>query len=211
MKPEPAKPIQPEAKQEPAKSAQPEAKPEDKPSASAEAKPAQSEAKPEAGKPAEDKKPESHAVSQFEFKKPTLVVNYPKFQNSSFTIGQYTLKAPEQHHLPEPPKPVPAKSFKAAEKLHLDVKITTAIEAGDGPVISLDFPAKTEQPAAAPVRRRTARKTAPKNFRPAKPLKLRVKVSPAAQDRTSAAQTKAVGPEKKKPRKTGAASAKKGK
>ncbi|MBR4718270.1 MAG: endopeptidase La [Lentisphaeria bacterium] len=217
-KQEPAKPVQPEAKPAPAKPAQPEAKPVPAKPAQPEAKPvpakpAQPEAKPEdkPSAPAEDKKPESHAVPQFEFKKPTLVVNYPKFQNSSFTIGQYTLKAPEQHHLPEPPKPVPAKSFKAAEKLHLDVKITTAIEAGDGPVISLDFPAKTEQPAAAPVRRRTARKTAPKNFRPAKPLKLRVKVSPAAQDRTSAAQTKAVEPEKKKPRKTGAASAKKGK
>ena len=53
------------------------------------------------GKKPEEKKPEHHSASQFEFKKPTLVVNYSKFQNASLTIGSVPLKAPETHPLPE--------------------------------------------------------------------------------------------------------------
>ena len=187
--------------------AKPEAaKPEEKPTAPAEAKtedknPAQEEKKPEAA-PAQEKKPEHHSASQFAFKEPTLIVNYGKF-NTSFTVGQPPLKAPEQHPLPEPQKPAPPKSFKASEKLHLDVKIATSKETlDDAPVISLNTPAKAEQ-AVTPVRKKPARKAAPKDFRPAKTQKLRVKVSSAAQAGDA--------PEKNPPRKNGAASAKKGK
>ncbi len=190
--------------------AKPEAaKPEEKPTAPAEAKtedkkPAQEEKKPEAAPvaPAQEKKPEHHSASQFAFKEPTLIVNYGKF-NTSFTVGQPPLKAPEQHPLPEPQKPAPSKSFKASEKLHLNVKIATSKETlDDAPVISLHTPAKAEQ-AVTPVRRKPARKAAPKDFRPAKTQKLRVKVSSAVQAGDA--------PEKKTPRKNGAASAKKGK
>ena len=140
-------------------------------------------------------------MPQFEFKKPTLVVNYPKFQNSTFSVGQFTLKAPDMHHIPEPQKPAPAKSFKVEEKLHLDVKISTSAETGDVPMISLDFPVKPEQPVVAPVRKRSVRKAAPKGFRPAKTRKLQVKV-------TSAIQT-GDAPEKEPPRKGGPAPEKK--
>ena len=112
---------------------------------------------------------------------PTLVVNYGKKPNTSFTVGQVPLKAPEPHPMPEPQKPAPAKSFKASEKLHLDVKIMTASETGVGPVISLHAPVKTEKTVSAPVRKKPARKAAPKDFRPAKTRKLRVKVSSAVQ------------------------------
>ena len=153
----------------------------------------------------EPQKPEHHSASQFEFKMPTLVVNYGKKPNASFTVGQPPLKAPEQHPLPEPQKPAPAKSFKVEKKLRLDVKISTANETSDSvPVISLHVPAKTEQPVVAPARKKSARKAAPKNFRPAKTRKLQVKVSSAAHAGNA--------PEKKVPRKTtGAAPAKKGK
>ena len=138
---------------------------------------------------------------------PTLVVNYGKKPNASFTVGQAPLKAPEQHPLPEPQKPAPAKSFKASEKLYLDVKISTSNETGDAPVISLHAPVKTEQPVVVPARKKSARKAAPKDFRPAKTRKLRVKLSsvPAAQTGDA--------PEKKTPRKKAkpAAPAKKGK
>ena len=186
-------------------------KPEEKPSAPAgetkpePPKPAQSEAKSEDKKPAQDPpKPEHHSASQFEFRMPTLVVNYGKKPNASFTVGQAPLKAPEQHPLPEPQKPAPAKSFKVDKKLHLDVKISTANEtADDAPVFSLHAPVKTEKTLSAPAHRKPARKAAPKNFRPAKTRKLRVKVSSTVQAGDA--------PEKKTPRKNGAAPAKKGK
>ena len=206
VKPEPAKPAQPEAKPEPAKPAQPDVKPEEKPSAPEEKKPEVT--------PAGEKKPEHHPASQFEFKNPTLIVNYGK-HNTSFTIGQLPLKAPEPHTIPDAPKPAPAKSFKAEEKLHLDVKITTAAETGDVPAIALHIPAKTDPSEAKPlsVRKQTVRKAAPKNFRPSKPLKLRVKVSPAASAPASVAQAESAVPEKKKPggKSARATSAKKGK
>ena len=114
------------------------------------------------------------------------------------------MKAPEQHPLPEPQKPAPPKSFKVDKKLHLEVKIATAQETGgDAPVFSLHAPVKTEKTVSAPAPRKPARKAAPKNFRPAKTRKLRVKVSSTVQAGDA--------PEKKTPRKTSAASAKKGK
>jgi hypothetical protein len=203
-KPTEEKPVEDKPAAKPAESAKPvqsEAKPAEKPSAPEAKKP---ESAPAPEKKPEPPKPEHHPASQFEFKMPTLVVNYGKKPNTSFTVGQPPLKAPEQHPMPEPQKPAPPRSFKAAEKLHLDVKISTANEtADDGPVISLHSPLKTEKTVSAPARKKPARKAVPKNFRPAKTRKLRVKVS-------SAAQAGDV-PEKKTPRKTGAASAKKGK
>jgi ATP-dependent Lon protease len=213
--PEPAPAPVPEKKPEPSAQAKPEPpeKKADTPPVSPMAKQEEKasdppqEKKPEsAPAPAPEKKPEPpHSAPHFEFKKPTLVVNYPKFQNTSFTVGQFTLKAPEAHPMPEPQKPAPDKSFRASEKLHLDVKIATAEEAVDGPVIALDFPVKVEKSIPAPARKKAkaARKAVPKNFRPAKPLKLRVKVSPVVPDGGA--------PEKKKPRKGGAAPATKGK
>ncbi len=195
---EPVKPVQSEAKPESA------AKPEEKPSAPEAKKP---EPAPAEEKKPEPPKPEHHSASQFEFRMPTLVVNYGKKPNASFTVGQAPLKAPEQHPLPEPLKPAPAKSFKASEKLHLDVKMSTASETGDAPVISLHAPVKAEKTVSAPARKKPVQKAAPKNFRPAKTQKLRVKVSSA-----SAAQA-GDAPEKKTPRKKAkpAAPAKKGK
>ncbi|MBP5585440.1 MAG: endopeptidase La [Lentisphaeria bacterium] len=217
---EPSKPAQPEAKPEekpaaqsaePAKPAQPEAKPDEKTAAPEAKKPESApaaekkpESAPAAEKKPEEKRPEPHPVPQFEFRMPTLVVNYGKTPNASFTVGQLPLKAPEQHSLPEPQKPAPAKSFRASEKLHLDVKIVTANENDDVPVISLNSPVKTEPSVAAPARKKLARKAAPKNFRPAKTPKLRVRVS-------SAVRTEAGVPEKKTPRKNAAPPAKKGK
>ena len=209
-KPEPAaaekkpEPAAPEKKPEPAPA---EVKPAAGPSPSA---PEEKKAEPadqvkSEPAPAPEKKPEQHPMPHFEFKKPTLVVNYSKFQNASFTVGQVPLKAPEPHSLPEPEKPAQPKSFKVPEKLHLDVRIATEKEAGSGPVISLQFPAKEEEAAAAPVRKTASRKkAAPKKFRPAKPLKLRVKVSSASAVETEDA------PEKK-PRGNAPASVKKGK
>ncbi len=177
--------------------------PEDDPFEPEEKKP---EPAPAAEKKPEEKKPEHHSAPQFEFKMPTLVVNYGK-PNASFTVGQVPLKAPEQHPTPEPQKPAPAKSFRVPEKLHLDVKISTENEAGDGPVISLDFSAKaTEQPSAAPSRKKPAQKAAPKDFRPAKTKKLQVKVSSASSMGIEADATK-----KKTPRGKATAPAKKGK
>ncbi len=195
---EPVKPVQSEAKPESA------AKPEEKPAAPEAKKP---EPAPAEEKKPEPPKPEHHSASQFEFRMPTLVVNYGKKPNASFTVGQAPLKAPEQHPLPEPQKPAPAKSFKASEKLYLDVKISTSNETGDAPVISLHAPVKTEQPVVVPARKKSARKAAPKNFRPAKTQKLRVKVSSAS------AALAGDAPEKKTPRKKAkpAAPAKKGK
>jgi hypothetical protein len=159
-------------------------------------KPAQEEKMPESAPAQEEKKPEHHPASQFEFRKPTLVLNYGKF-NGTFTVGQPPLKAPEQHPLPGLQKPAPAKSFKAAEKYLLDVKITTETETGDdSPVISLNIPVKTE-PVVTPARKKAVRKTASRNFRPAKTQKLQVRVSSSAQGSTPA-------PEKKNPRKSGA-------
>ena len=197
-KPEPAAQAKPELPEKKAETppAPAEPKPADKPAAS------QAEKKPESA--SAEKKPEPpHSAPQFEFKKPMLVVNYPKFQNTSFTVGQVPLKAPEAHAMPEPQKPVPPKSFRASEKLHLDVKIATAKEAGDAPVISLEFPAEEEASVPAPVRGKSARRTVSKNFRPAKQLKLRVRVAPAVQDGAVA--------EKKRPRKGGSTPDKKGK
>ena len=107
--------------------------------------------------------------------------------------------------MPEPQSPAPARSFKVPEKLHLDVKISTSNETGDGPVISLNSAAKMEPAVSAPARKKPVRKAAPKNFRPAKTQKLRVRVSSAAQAGDA--------PEKKPPRKKAAApsQAKKGK
>ena len=196
-----------EKKPEPAPSA--EKKPEKKktePAPASEKKPEEkkTEPAPSAEKKPESQKPEYHSVPQFEFRMPTLVVNYGKKPNASFTVGQIPLKAPEQHPMPEPQKPAPARSFKVPEKLHLDVKISTENEAGDAPVISLNIPAKAEQPAAAPARKKPVRKAAPKDFRPAKTRKLQVRVSSA-----SAVETEV--PKKKAPRKKAAAPAKKGK
>ena len=203
-KPEAAKPE--EKKPEPPKSAQTEAKPDEKQPAqeekNTESAPAASSAPAEEKKP-EPQKPEHHSASQFEFKKPTLIVNYGKF-NTTFTVGQVPLKAPEQHPLPEPQKPAPPKSFKVDKKLHLDVKIATSKETGDdAPVFSFHAPVKTEKTVSAPPPGKAVRKAALKNFRPAKTQKLRVKVSSAV--RTGDA------PEKKTPSKNGAASLKKGK
>ena len=100
--------------------------------------------------------------------------------------------------------PAPPKSFKVDKKLHLDVKITTENEtADDAPVISLHVPVKTEKTVSAPPPGKAVRKAAQKNFRPAKTQKLRVKVSSAVRAEDA--------PEKKTPRKNGAAPAKKGK
>ena len=123
-------------------------------------------------------------------------MNYSKFQNASLTIGSVPLKAPETHHPQEQDKPAPAKSFRAAEKLHLDVKIDTAKESGDFPVISLNLPAKAEKKA------RTARKTsaagpAPKKIRSAKPLKLQVRVSTADPATEKASAPRVAAPKKK--------------
>ena len=202
-KPAEVKPAEPKPEAKSAEVKPAESKPETKPSAPQENKPepaSAAEKKPDEKKP-DEKKPEHHSVPQFEFKKPTLVVNYPKFQNSTFSVGQFTLKAPDMHHIPEPQKPAPAKSFKVEKKLHLDVKISTSAETGDVPMISLDFPVKPEQPVVAPVRKKSVRKAAPKGFRPAKTRKLQVKV-------TSAIQT-GDAPEKETPRKGGPAPEKK--
>jgi len=226
-----AKPAEPEKKPEtpaPAKPAELEKPAEKKPETPAPAKPAEpekpAEKKPETPAPAkpagpektEAKKPESHPAPQFEFKKPMLVVNYGKFQNASLSIGSVPLKAPEALHIPEPGKTAPAKSFRATEKLHLDVKIETAKEPGAAPFISLNSPLKAEKEKTAPARKAAARKTgsaarkaAPKSFRPAGPLKLRVKVTSAA-TKEKARRTRPA-PEAKKPFRGGSTSAKKGK
>ena len=152
----------------------------------------------------EEKKPEHHSALQFEFKKPTLVVNYSKFQNASLSIGSLPLKAPETHHLPEQDKPAPAKSFKVQEKLHLDVKIDTAKEFDDVPFISLNPPEKAEKKTAAPARKSAAARPAPKKIRSRKPLKLQVRVSTA-----DPAKKQATEPDKPAPAKKKAAPAKK--
>ena len=158
---------------------------------------------PEAASVPEKKpEPEHHAPPQFEFRKPTLVVNYGKFQNASFTVGQVPLKAPEPHPMPEPQKPAPPKSFKVTEKLHLDVKIATSKEAGEGPVIVLKSPAETEEPAMPAPGKKPRKTAAPKKFRPAKTQKLRVRVSPAVQAEALS--------EKNRTRKVGSAPARKG-
>ena len=217
--------VEPEAKSDgtaaaPSADGKPAAKSEKKPEAAVPAKPAEPEKKPEAvvpAKPAEpEKKSEQHSAPQFEFKKPMLVVNYGKFQNSSFTIGSAPLKAPDPLHVAEQEKPAPAKSFRAVGKLHLDVKISTAKEPGTTPFISLNPPVKAGTDETAPARKAAARKTktaarkaAPKSFRPAEPLKLRVKVSSAATKEKSR-RTRPV-PEAEKPSPGGSAPAKKGK
>ena len=200
--PEPEKSPEPETRT-PESAAVSETNPEDK-------KPAPPEEKKPEPAPAADPRPEHHSAPQFEFKKPTLVVNYPKF-NTSFTVGQFTLKAPEPHPVPEPQAPPPVKSFKVSEKLHLDVKIATRKESDD-PVISLEFPVKAEKPLAPAKMKAAPKKTkaAPKKFTSAKPLKLRVKVSPAAQEDASSVQP-GTAPKRKTPRKNGASPAKKGK
>jgi ATP-dependent Lon protease len=207
-------PVSDEAKKPEAQKPAPEAekKPEDKPAESADAKPEDKPAVPGAKKPEPapapepEKKPEHHPAPQFEFKKPTLIINYGKFQNASFTVGQVPLKAPEPHSVPEPRKPAPARSFKAAEKLHLDVRISTSEETGDSPEITLKFPVKEEVSVPVSTAKKTVRKAASKGFRPSKPLKLRVKVASAAVQ-----EKKTSAPVKKTPRKKSVASAKKGK
>ena len=159
------------------------------------------EKKPEGVKPEEkkpeppEKKPEPHP--QFEFKKPMLVVNYTKHQNASFTVGQIPLKVPNTHPLPES-KPAPARTFDVPEKLHLDVKIVTAKENGQAapmPFISLNPPAKAGKQSK--VRKAAARKKpAPKQFRPAAPVKLQVRVSSAPPNTASGA----LAPKKKSSR-----------
>ncbi len=212
-----AKPAEPPKQDDPAAKAESEKKPADavppkpetevkKPEAS-EAKSADvPEKKPEEKKP-EEKKPEHHVATQFEFKKPTLIVNYGKFRNASLTIGSVPLKAPETHHQPEHETPVPAplvsaaESFKAREKLHLEVKIDTAKEAGEAPFISLEPPAETETKAAVPARKSAAARPAPKRFRSSKPLKLQVRVSASepAKEKASAPAKKASAPAAEKP------------
>ena len=155
----------------------------------------------------EDKKPEHHSASQFEFKKPTLVINYSKFQNASLTIGNLPLKAPEPHHPQEQNKPAPARSFKPQEKLHLDVKIDTAKEFGDVPIISLDSPAKPEKKAQAAARKTAAARPAPKKIRAAKPLKLQVRVSTADPAKEKASAPRRTAPKKTKKESSGGGSA----
>jgi hypothetical protein len=187
----PAEPISPKPESE-AK------KPESEVKKPAEAVPPKPEA--EAKKP-EEKKPEHHSAPQFEFKKPTLVVNYGKFRNATLTIGSVPLKAPETHPQPEHKAQAPAESFKAREKLHLEVKIDTAKEAGDAPVISLEPPVETEKKAPAPVRKSAAGRPASKRFRSPKPLKLQVRVSASepAKEKASAPAKKASASAAKKP------------
>ena len=213
---EPVKPAAPAKPEEPDKIAKPaapaktqpvsEQKPEDrKPEPPPAPKP--EEKKPEEPKPESKPKP---ATPQFEFKKPTLIVNYTKHPNTSFTVGQIPLKAPEPHPLPES-KPAPVKTFKPAEKLSLDVKIVTEKETGrpaELPVISLKSSAKAVRAVPAASRKAPVRKPAPKKFRPAKPLKLQVKVSSVAPEKASVPVRPAP---KRKASGSGAPSAKKGK
>ena len=164
--------------------------------------------KPDAPAPApkpEEKKPEHHSASQFEFKKPTLVINYSKFQNSSLTIGSLPLKAPDTHHQPEQDKPAPARSFKPAEKLRLEVKIDTAKEFDDAPVISLNPPETADKKAPAPARK--AARPAPKKIRSAKPLKLQVRVSTADPAAEKASAPRKAAPKKPKEKSSGSGSA----
>ena len=185
------------------KSRAPETKPEPP-----EQNPKATETKPDAaGAKPEEKKPETHSAPQFEFKKPTLVVNYTKHPNTSFTVGQIPLKAPDPHIVPES-KSAPAKTFSAREKLHLDVSIATAKESSRSAFaqfISLNRPAKKSGPA--PVRKAAARKDPSKRFRPSKPLKLQVKVSTAAPQKAPAVRPAS----KRKTSGGGSAPAKKGK
>jgi len=145
-------------------------------------------------------------------KKPTLIVNYSKFQNASFTVGKIPLQAPPPHPAPAPVPAPPAKSFSPSEKLRLDVKITSEMEPGamaELPVISLKTPAKTKLASRKPASRtaKPATRGAVK-FRPASSRKLPVKLStslpiaPAAPAKTA---------KKSKPARAGSASAKKGK
>ena len=119
-----------------------------------------------------------------------LIVNYMKHPNTSFTVGQVPLKAPEPHlHTMPENKPAPVKTFQPAEKLSLDVKIVTGKETGrpaDLPVISLKSSAKAARSAPTASRKAPAHKAAPKKFRPAKPLRLQVKVSSAAPEKAAA-------------------------
>ena len=145
-----------------------------------------------------------------------LVVNYGKFQNATLTIGNVPLKAPEALHIPEHEKTAPAKSFRASEKLRLNVKISTAKEPGTSPFISLNTPVKAGTEKTAPARKAAtrkpktaARKAASKSFRPVAPLKLRVKVSSAA-PKEKARRARTV-PGTKKPSSVGSTPAKKGK
>ena len=182
-------------------------------------KPAEKKPEAPAEKPAE-KKPEppaeKHAdpnqASQLAVKKPTLIVNYSKFQNASFTVGKIPLQAPPPHPAPAPVPASPAKSFSPSEKLRLDVKITSEMEPGavaELPVISLKTPAKTKLVSRKPASRtaKPATRGAVK-FRPASSRKLPVKLStslpivPAAPAKTA---------KKSKPARAGSASAKKGK
>ena len=193
-KPAEQKPAEP--KPEPPKASEsPEKKPEIPKQGAAEKKP-------------EPPKPEEHHPStQLEFKKPALVINYGKFHGTSFTVGTVPLKAPETHPLPEQ-KPAPFKSFKPREKLHLDVKLATAKEElGDFRVVSLESAVKPEK-KPVPVLKNASRKAAPKRFRPARPMKLQVRVSPAAPEKAS--EVKPV-PAKKKTSAKRQASVKKGK
>ena len=117
-------------------------------------------------------------------------MNYGKFRNATLTIGSVPLKAPETHPQPEHKAQVPAETFKAHEKLHLEVKIDTAKEAGEAPVISLEPSEETEKTAPAPVRKTSAGRPASKRFRSPKPLKLQVRVSGAEMTKKAAAPAK---------------------
>lgn len=234
--------VEPESVAEKSVAKKPEAvaeKPaEKKPAAGAEspvgeaAKPAKSDAAPVKEKPADkkpeapvqekpaDKKPEAPAekhadpnqASQLAVKKTPLIVNYSKFQNTSFTIGNVPLKAPAPQPHPAPVPAPPAKSFAPSEKLRLNVKISSGMEPGaaaEWPAISLKTPAKTKPASRKPASR--AAKSASRGgvkFRPASSRKLVVKLStslpiaPAAPGKTA---------KKTKPARAGSASTKKGK
>ena len=200
------------------------AKPVKSEAAPVQEKPAGKETEPPAGKPAgktpeapAEKHADSNPASQLAVKKPTLIVNYSKFQNASFTVGKIPLKAPvpPPHPAPAPVPAPPAKSFTPSEKLRLDVKISSEAEPGAAaelPVISLRTPAKTK-----PVSRKSASRPAKPasrgsaRFRPASPRKLAVKLSTSLPVVPASVRPARTAPKKSKPARADSTPAKKGK
>ena len=200
------------------------AKPVKSEAAPVQEKPAGKEPEPPAGKPAgktpeapAEKHADSNPASQLAVKKPTLIVNYSKFQNASFTVGKIPLKAPvpPPHPAPAPVPAPPAKSFTPSEKLRLDVKISSETEPGAAaelPVISLRTPAKTK-----PVSRKSASRPAKPasrgsaRFRPASPRKLAVKLSTSLPVAPASVRPARTAPKKSKPARADSTPAKKGK
>ena len=200
------------------------AKPVKSEAAPVQEKPAGKEPEPTAGKPAgktpeapAEKHADSTPASQLAVKKPTLIVNYSKFQNASFTVGKIPLKAPvpPPHPAPAPVPAPPAKSFTPSEKLRLDVKISSETEPGAAaelPVISLRTPAKTK-----PVSRKSASRPAKSasrgsaRFRPASPRKLAVKLSTSLPVAPASVRPARTAPKNSKPARADSTPAKKGK